>query len=61
MFRVTTSGGYPPADPDKGHEVDLPTLAEYFEADGSGSAYHSFFWLTFENGAISAIEEQYIS
>lgn len=56
-FRVNNLGGYPPAEPDDGHEVDFDTFASYFDGE---QAFASYFWVRLEASTVVAVEEQYL-
>ena len=56
-FRVNNLGGYPPTEPDEGHEVDFATFAAYFDGE---QAFATHFWITLEDGKAVAVEEQFV-
>lgn len=56
-FRVNTTGGYEPTNPNDGHQVNASTFASYMKA---GDAQRGYFWLTIKDGEVTKVEEQYL-
>jgi hypothetical protein len=57
VIRVNNTGGYPPSDPNDGHEVSVDTFQTYFD---NGTAANAIFWFTIKDGLVVSIEEQYV-
>lgn len=58
-IRVNNSGGFPPADPGEGHQVDWATFGGYFTGDPAPGKY-GLFWITLEGGLVTEIAEQFV-